>query len=224
MRKLVVFILIALPLLGFSQKEINIRFVPMVNGEKLALDSGVFLWNKKETTVSAFRWYLSNFKLNHKGETVWEAPKKHVLLDASKPQTLQLNFQPPNDLVYDELECLLGIDSITQVSGVFGADLDPTNGMYWTWQSGYIHVKVEGVSAGCSTRKNQFQYHLGGYAGEQNTLQTLRWTLDSAGEKVVAIDIGDFLSNYSCESKHHVMSPGLEAVKMAKQFANLFLD
>ena len=67
----------------------------------------------------------------------------------------------------------LGIDSITNVSGAQGGDLDPTKGMYWAWQSGFINIKLQGTSNSCPPPKNEFEFHLGGYQYPFNSLQTI---------------------------------------------------
>jgi hypothetical protein len=46
----------------------------------------------------------------------------------------KLSFDLPTYLKYDQIQFQLGIDSLTNVSGAMGGDLDPTKGMYWTWQ------------------------------------------------------------------------------------------
>jgi hypothetical protein len=47
----------------------------------------------------------------------------------------------------DEAESvILGIDSIQTVRTDFMGVLDPIHGMFWTWNSGYINVKIEGTS------------------------------------------------------------------------------
>ena len=89
----------------------------------------------------------------------------HVLFDAeqSSISIIQTN----------ELKSVnLGIDSITNVSGAMGGVLDPSLGMYWTWQSGYINAKLEGVfwKDGLGS---EFQFHLGGYASPFNSYRKI---------------------------------------------------
>lgn len=92
----------------------------------------------------------------------------HVLFDAvqSSISTIQIN----------ELKHVyLGIDSLTNVSGAMGGVLDPSLGMYWTWQSGYINAKLEGVfwKDGLGS---EFQFHLGGYAHPFNSYREISLT------------------------------------------------
>ena len=47
-------------------------------------------------------------------------------------------------------------------------DLDPVHGMYWTWQSGYIQFKLEGLLRD-SAGERKLELHLGGFEGENKT-------------------------------------------------------
>lgn len=40
---------------------------------------------------------------------------------------------------------LLGVDSLTNVSGAFGG-ASTIKGMYWAWNSGYINLKLKGAA------------------------------------------------------------------------------
>ena len=74
-----------------------------------------------------------------------------------------LCLEIPEDTEFDAIQFNLGIDSLTNVSGALGGDLDPTKGMYWTWQNGYVNFKLQGTSDLCNNPKNEFEFHLGGY-------------------------------------------------------------
>ena len=171
--------------------------------------------------LSKLQWYLSGFQLLQNDSIVWEESNSYHLMDISKPSSMTISF--PDSISFSSVRCLLGIDSITQMSGVYSGDLDPTTGMYWTWQSGYIHVKIEGTCLDCPTRKNKFQYHLGGFQGENNSLQTLQWTLSPKKENKVNLALDYLFSNFSCDTLHHVMSPSKTTVQLSTLFANSFL-
>jgi hypothetical protein len=58
----------------------------------------------------------------------------------------------------------VGIQAAIQTSGVFLGDLDPINGMYWAWNTGFISVKCVGEVIHVKNGTQQkFEYHLGGY-------------------------------------------------------------
>jgi hypothetical protein len=72
-------------------------------------------------------------------------------------------------------------------------DLDPIKGMYWAWQSGYINMKIEGKSSSCRTRKNEFQFHIGGYLSPYYAMRKVALTYD---KKATEINIGIDLYNF----------------------------
>jgi hypothetical protein len=96
-------------------------------------------------------------------------------------------------------------------------DLDAMYGMYWAWQSGYINVKIEGSSSVCKTRKNVFQYHLGGYLSPNQTIQQLAFATTSYHINL-AIVLDNILQHQSLLNTPEVMSPSSQAVKQMQQF------
>jgi hypothetical protein len=127
----------------------------------------------------------------------------------------------PQGLRFNSIKFNLGIDSVTNVSGAMGGDLDPTRGMYWTWQSGYINFKLAGASNLCSTRKNQFQFHLGGYLSPYAALQTV--TLNASGSAItVYFDVEKLLEGINLARQNEIMSPGEESIVISKLAAQAF--
>lgn len=116
----------------------------------------------------------------------------------------------------------MGIDSLTNVSGALGGDLDPTKGMYWTWQSGYINFKLEGKSQYCNTRNNEFQFHLGGYLQPFYCLQSLKMKVNNSQEINIVLDVKKIIDAIDLKSLNHVMSPGKDAMTLSIIAANSF--
>jgi len=111
---------------------------------------------------------------------------------------------------------MLGVDSTTQVSGAMSGDLDPTQGMYWSWKSGYINFKLEGTSSSCPSRKNQFQFHLGGYQYPNNCYKQFMILNDSTlNASVLLLQLDSFFSHVDLRKTYSVMSPGKEAVALS---------
>ena len=99
--------------------------------------------------------------------------------------------------------------------------MDPTNGMYWTWQSGYINLKLEGTSSACPARNHFFQYHLGGYQFPNNALQTIQ--LDFSDHKYqLFLPLDNFFQSANLMDKYEVMRPCEEAVHLSVLTGSLF--
>jgi hypothetical protein len=118
----------------------------------------------------------------------------------------------------------LGIDSLKSVSGALGGDLDPMNGMYWAWQSGYINFKIEGSSPSCVIRKNKFQFHIGGYLAPFYAMQPVSLVLKQPCRKAVfvKVDIAHFFKEIDLSKQNSIMIPGAEALQMANLASQMF--
>jgi hypothetical protein len=104
-----------------------------------------------------------------------------------------------------------------------GGDLDPTKGMYWAWQSGYVNFKMEGKSPTCPTWKHKFQLHLGGYLAPFNALQTLDFNVKNIDNQIVIIfDASQFLENIDLKQQHTFMTPDENSVAFAKKASQCF--
>jgi hypothetical protein len=108
------------------------------------------------------------------------------------------------------------------VSGALGGDLDPTKGMYWAWQSGYINFKLEGKSKLCKTRNNEFQFHVGGYLSPFQTIQQVSLKINSTNQINVSIDIEQFITELDLTEINQVMTPGVESVVLARKLPLIF--
>ncbi|MBK6699714.1 MAG: hypothetical protein IPG55_07385 [Saprospiraceae bacterium] len=160
------------------------------------------------------------FNLNN-GKTFIEKNSWHLIemedrnsLHVSVPDSL-------NDSIRN-ISFNLGIDSTTNVSGALGGDLDPTQGMYWTWQNGYINFKLEGKSTLCKTRNNEFQFHIGGYMNPFNTLQKIELPINNVGSYTIVFDLEQLMDKIDLSILNHVMSPQLDAVEISKKIVTAF--
>lgn len=173
-------------------------------------------------TIETFRCYISGIELWQKGKLAWKEAESYHLLDAADTTTLQFSLDAPVKLKYDQLKFYLGIDSLTNVGGAKGGDLDPTRGMYWAWQSGYINFKLEGTSPVCPTRHNEFTFHLGGYLPPYNALQTVILDIPESKNLDILMDIAAFLSGIDLRQQNHIMTPGNEAGMLSARAARIF--
>ena len=191
----------------------TLSFLPTWKKERLVLDKNYFTENDT-ISISKLKFYISNVEFFNKNKSVFVEKNSFHLIDIEEEKTLQINLQLSDNLNFTHLKINIGIDSTTQVSGAMGGDLDPTNGMYWTWQSGYINFKLEGTSARCKARKNEFQFHIGGYTSPLNSLQTRLYSLKEKDKLELKFDVFNFLKNINLAKTHHIMSPSLEAVEI----------
>jgi hypothetical protein len=199
----------------FSQSASCIKFNPTFGSAKLSSDSVYHLNVSDSIQITSLRFYVSNMELLDNNKSIWKDPNPFHLMDAFNEKTLSVTI--PSNINYSKLKFNLGIDSLTNVSGALGGDLDPTKGMYWTWQSGYINFKLEGTSNICKTRHNEFQFHLGGYQYPNNNLQTVFIDAVSKQNIEVGIDIQKIINQINLAQQHHIMSPGQDAMDFSEK-------
>lgn len=175
--------------------------------------------------INKLQFYLSDIQVELSNGEIISDPQKAHLIDIFESSTLQLTIPiEPKNASIKSLHFNLGIDSTTNVSGAQAGDLDPVNGMYWSWQSGYINLKMEGISPKCNTRKHAFQYHVGGYLQPNRALRKIELHIDTSTQKeiFVKMDLAIFFSNINFTTLSLVMTPGSNAVKLANYCTQMF--
>jgi hypothetical protein len=198
-----------------------VRVVPVFHGENIRPGQAVSAAQGDSLVLHTLRFYLGHFRWMQKGEAVF-SDSRYRLLDLEQDSTLVFTFQIPENLTFDHLEFTLGVDSLTTVSGAMGGDLDPTEGMFWAWQSGYIHVKIEGTSAKCPAKNKTFSFHLGGYLPPFSAVQQVTLPLVPGREAVAIFDLAPFFGQVDWNKKGGIMSPCAEAVRLSGVLAQSF--
>jgi hypothetical protein len=220
--KLLLFFLMSWFQLSISaQDTLSIRFRPLWNNELLELNKK-YITSNDTITIETLRFYISDIVFYNHEKPVAFINKKHHLLDFEDTVSFVITHFSDSALLFNTIKFKIGIDSLTNVLGVYGGDLDPTKGMYWTWQSGYINLKLEGVSKRCATRHNRYQLHVGGYLFPFYSLQEVVLKTENPSNIGIEIRLDKFLTETLAEQPCEIMSPSLNAVKIAGRFADAF--
>ena len=205
-----------------EKKDFELVFVSNFNQNPIEKNKWYISKNNDSIQLSTIKFYLTNFRIKNKNSSILLENQYH-LVDALNDENLNLyipNIHFNNDayLVFD-----LGVDEKLNTSGANSGDLDPINGMFWSWQSGYINFKIEGTSPSCNTRKNKFQFHIGGYQIPYETLRTISFKLDSNKNKlVVNLEFSNFFNKINLKTENHIMTPGKDANTLMNQLVNIF--
>lgn len=205
--------------------HIEMEYVWAMNNAPFTLNTNLYHPMTQDTlNFSTFKHYISNIKLHHLDGSTWSDNDSYYLVDLSNPSTLKLHISDVPIGEYDRIEFTLGVDSLRNVSGVQSGALDPANGMFWSWLSGYIMIKAEGTYP-----SGDFIYHLGGFSGD-NTAVSARNLAFPNGDllninadaspvvHVLANPARLFHSYGSVENGPVVMMPGAAAGMMAQDF------
>jgi len=201
--------------------SIGVNFIFEVEGIPLELGKPVVLKDRSDTLqIDALRFYFSDIRWEKETDLSANPKDRYHLVDATDPTSQLLRTHAPAE--NSSLHFGFGVDSLTNDTGVHGGDLDPTKGMYWAWQTGYVNFKIEGSSRAC---KN-FGYHLGGFLDGLDASTEVSLSFDfSKVERVndgtqvqLVFEIADFLKEAEAISGCHLMRPSVEAVSLAQVF------
>ena len=211
--------------LAFAQTEQkkSIVFHPMYGNSILSPGNLFYSSNKFDSIqIEAFKFYISAIELLKDDKIVWKEENSFHLIDPAADKSLKIFIPGASNTVYNTIRFNLGIDSLTNVSGAMGGDLDPTKGMYWTWQSGYVNLKLEGRSNVCKSRNNAFQFHLGGYQYPFNALQKVILKVGENKKIDIVLDIKNFIESIDLAQQNQIMSPSKQAVSLSEKAVEIF--
>ncbi|KAA5538621.1 MbnP family protein [Adhaeribacter rhizoryzae] len=188
------FIIAFLPLLTSSCKEdaepslpgeVKLAFKHVVGQNALSLEDQEYTnANGDKFKVSTFKYYISNVVLKKADGTEYKQAESYYLIDESKPASKLITISDVPAGEYSSLTFTIGVDSTRNISGAQTGALDPVNGMFWTWNSGYVFVKLEGTSP--QSQNGGLVFHIGGYAKPNNTIRTVSPALNGQKLRVAA--------------------------------------
>lgn len=161
-----------------AKNAVVLEFDNRVGDQKLALGATTYKNGSGESfSVSTFNYFISNISLKKEDGTVVTFPDRYFLIRQADTKTQMLSLPDVPAGNYSELSFMIGVDSLKSVGGAGERTgvLDPTSygddGMYWSWNSGYIFMKIEGASSAIPVAANasqKFGFHVGGYGGGWN--------------------------------------------------------
>lgn len=93
-------------------------------------------------SIDMLKYFMSNMvlKADNGNEVKYN---NYELIDASDEASMWLPLKELPYGKYTSLKFNLGIDSVRNHSGPQDGDLDTKNGMIWTWNTGYIFLKLK---------------------------------------------------------------------------------
>ena len=137
-------------------------------------------------TLTTLNYFISNIALERQDGSFYTVPQEESyflikLAEGSKP-LIQIKDVPVGQ--YKGVSFILGVDSLrnTMEPARRTGALDVggrAEGMYWTWNTGYIFFKMEGTADAVPDEQNKiFYFHTGGYGGYTtatiNNLRTIK--------------------------------------------------
>ncbi len=227
---------------------IKLEFDNVVGAENMQLNGSQTYTNAvgEQFNITMFNYYISNIALKTEDGTVFTVPqdKSYFLIQESKAesQTVKISDIPLGN--YTEMTFTIGVDSLRNTMDIAKRTgvLDPANedAMYWAWNSGYIFLKMEGLSPASPadpTGNKKFRYHIGGFGGYSsktiNNLKTITCKFGTSKATVRkditpkvhtlvdALKLFNGTTNVSLKDNSTVMFAPF-SVNIATNYANMF--
>ena len=213
-----------------NSDSLHLNFNLKFNKLPLELNKNYVSDTKDTLSISTFKCYVSNIQIQYSDNSRFIQNDSQHLLDFDSSNSFQIPICKKSDKLISKITFNIGIDSLTNTAGAMAGDLDPIKGMYWAWQSGYINMKIEGKSTRCKTRKNEFQFHIGGYLSpfyamrkvEINGNDNSNDNFNSNNKINIAIELNDFFSKIQLSQTNSVMIPGKIALELANDSVKMF--
>ena len=210
-------------LFGQSDKDsLIVNINAKWNKNPFKLNTSYISKNTDTLKVTQFKFYVSDFQVVFDDESTLTDHKSH-LIDFEKPNSTIFPICKNYKKKIIGINFYIGVDSLASVSGALSGDLDPSNGMYWAWQSGYINMKIEGTSSSCQTRKNTFNFHIGGYLQPYYALRKIELPMNNLQKQInLTLDLEKFFSEINLKETNSVMIPGAKAMELATLSSKIF--
>ena len=167
-----------------------------VGEKKLQVDSGKYFNQLNQPfTISKFKYYISNICITNSSGKIIKSDQSFLIDEEEEGSKKIILPGVPKDN-YRSIEFIVGVDSLHNCSGAQSGALDPLNGMYWAWNTGYIFLKLEGKSPQSTLPAKIFEYHIGGYKFPNNCIRKIVLPLQSqtCSTIIINVDIAKMLS------------------------------
>lgn len=191
--------------LVFTANAQQLLLQPAFQQKNLELNRRYSLNDSVEFELSMFKLYGCFFSGGSKSPQ--PTPADYQLFDLSNAQAFTVQQYDAKQPLYFQL----GVDSATSSSGIYEGALDPIHGMYWTWHSGYVFLKIEG-NFWVNQQQKTIQLHIGGYQYPHKAI-TMAQVQEHTG--IVKLELEYFFNQLAVANRTQIMTPSTAAVEVA---------
>jgi hypothetical protein len=215
--------------------SLKLEFEHMVDTNSLTLNTVDYVNANNDTfKVTKFKYYISNIKLTKSDGTTFTPTESYYLVDEATASSKMITIANVPNGTYNSISFMIGVDSTRNVSGSQTGALDPANGMFWSWSSGYIMAKLEGSSNQSGASSKALTFHIGGFSGANSVLRTVTPSFNGSTANVSSTvtpevhykcDLSKFFKGTSTTNfatTHTVHMPGSSAKAIADNYASMF--
>ncbi|MFZ9977040.1 MAG: MbnP family protein [Candidatus Kapaibacteriota bacterium] len=167
--------------------SVKVQLQHLFDSMPFAFNTEHVLPNGEKIRSTMLKYYVSNISFEKADGSLHIIPQdeSYFLVDESMSTTKLLSLDHIPAGTYTAIRFTIGVDSLRSTMG-----LDKRKGildigaaaqdMYWSWNSGYIHLKFEGTFS-APKASGDIRYHVGGFGGYSsptiNAIRTIRLAL-----------------------------------------------
>ena len=212
--------------------QLSFRFV--ANGSPLKPETDYINPFGERYQVRTLMFYVSRVRLSNSEDTTTKDDEGYHLVDYSNAALHEVSMKAPKG-VYDSIQFMVGVDHVHNTSGAQTGALDPLHGMFWTWNSGYIFAKFEGLGALPSGTEISFAHHVGGFRPGEDAQRLVRLTVPSTrpikvsdqhpSHVEITVEVSRwFNGSHALSLKKYptVMTPGTKSMLVADNVSTMF--
>ncbi len=219
-----------------GNSDVKVQFKAVIDTEALIMGKTNRNAFGEDYTVKTFKFYIHGVELrdSRTNSIVRLDKNEHYLINTTDaPGSFVILHVSPS--AYDGISFVVGVDSLRNTSGAQTGALDPAQGMFWTWSTGYIMAKLEGSSPVASTPNNVIEYHIGGFKGAESVLRRVSLKFPpglladvkqgSQSTVTISANINRWFSNSNSiriSQTPVAMTPGTLATQIADNYAGMF--
>lgn len=179
-----------------SEGTVEINLSHVFANKQITLNSANYVNASNDTfNIEDLRYYFTNLSFQ-KQNGDWVNLKNYQLVDikTSSSQTFTITKLPAGH--YKAVKYMLGVDSVSNSSGLQDGALDPSWGMFWTWNTGYIFFRIMGRNPNSS---RAYSLDLGGNENLPSVVNDLNtYKLKNKNPKIYfEMDINEMFQNPS---------------------------
>lgn len=152
--------------------QIILDFDPKFGDQAFDFDVDFTLNNGENIRFSEFKYFISNIEFVKDDVVTYRVPtdETYFLINNKKVDSRKLLLSDIPVDEYTEIRFIVGVDSLMNTKDISdrpsALDVAGTaEGMYWSWNSGYIFMIVEGSHQLADSSTQALKYHVGGFGG-----------------------------------------------------------
>lgn len=175
--------------LSKSEKQYILEIQHMFDNEPLVLNKKYVINSGDTIAITKFQYYLSNISFNSRSGQLWKETNSYRLFRLEDNHIWEVPVNIPFDYL-GNISFSIGVDSLQNSQGQQNGDLDPLNGMFWTWKTGYIFFKIEGYTWNSSGERFPLIIHV----GSNSCFRTTSYQVEGTNFLQITLDMKSILN------------------------------